>query len=424
MGLFGRSKDSGAGARSSQSSNSSSSRSEQRGQRQQQQQPQQQTRGFGPPAPPPPFPPPPPPQGPSRARPAAAQPAERPPGSIGIGIETEFLLDVRRPVPGENQSMRLFAREMCKRYNTLVPARHPRMFSLVQNMFEGPTHLHWCMTQDPTIETAREPWGIEMVSPILSVYQGSLWRRDVDATWRFLEQNYTVTANEDCSTHVHMSLTDGYTVVQLKRLAQAIIHFEPAIEALLPPARRGNEYARSNWVDNENFAYRKLTRDQSIAVIEGCRDADEVINLMNPKQSRYFGWNFLALKKYSTVEFRRGASSLTVEDVFMWVDFAISFLQASMRVRGMEDFKMYPPSVGGLSMFVHFANLPSDPGMHVATHLDRLFAGRKPNERVEPVPVGRLSAEKQKKLAMKIKADSQSNPMLTKIYYAQNSGVI
>ncbi|KAK8030444.1 hypothetical protein PG990_000178 [Apiospora arundinis] len=407
MGLFGRSKDSGAGARSSQSSNSSLSRSEQRGQRQQQQQqPQQQTRGFGPPAPPPPFPPPPPPQGPSRARPAAAQPAERPPGSIGIGIETEFLLDVRRPVPGENQSMRLFAREMCKRYNTLVPARHPRMFSLVQNMFEGPTHLHWCMTQDPTIETAREPWGIEMVSPILSVYQGSLWRRDVDATWRFLEQNYTVTANEDCSTHVHMSLTDGYTVVQLKRLAQAIIHFEPAIEALLP------------------LRAAATNMPESIAVIEGCRDADEVINLMNPKQSRYFGWNFLALKKYSTVEFRRGASSLTVEDVFMWVDFAISFLQASMRVRGMEDFKMYPPSVGGLSMFVHFANLPSDPGMHVATHLDRLFAGRKPNERVEPVPVGRLSAEKQKKLAMKIKADSQSNPMLTKIYYAQSSGVI
>lgn len=161
MGLFGRSKDSGAGARSTQASSStpSGSRSEQRGQRQppQQRQSQQQTRGYGPPAPPPPFPPPPPPQGPSRVRPAAAQPAVRPPGSIGVGIETEFLLDARRAGPDENQSLRLFARALCKKYNALVSPEHPRMFSLVQNYFEGPTHLHWCMTQDPTVETAREP---------------------------------------------------------------------------------------------------------------------------------------------------------------------------------------------------------------------------------------------------------------------------
>ncbi|KAI1410318.1 putative amidoligase enzyme-domain-containing protein [Hypoxylon sp. FL1857] len=379
--------------------------------------------------PPPPPPPPPPQAGPSGARPQAHQaPVQQiqhaPAGSIGIGIETEFMLKARRHDAASNQSLHLFARKMCNDYNGSVPGKHPRMFSLVQNLFEGPPHLHWCLVNDPTCETTKEPWGIELVSPILRIYPGSAWREHVEAAWNFLETLYTVHVDKNCSTHIHLSLADGYTISQLKRLAQAVIHFEPAIEALVPPDRRGNEYARSNWIDNSNFGYRNLSREQSIEQLEKCMAIDEVIRLMNPNDSRYFGWNFLAMKKYKTVEFRRGAGSRNVNDVFMWVEFALSFLQASLKLGSAASLKQYPASVGGLSMFISFAGLQNQPGMNSSVHLNRLFAGRNPNEHVPPKPVGNLTPERRKKLEKKLKVDASTNPMLTKIHYAQSAGLI
>ncbi|POS70590.1 hypothetical protein DHEL01_v211019 [Diaporthe helianthi] len=205
----------------------------------------------------PPPPPPPPPQLPVEPRPQRPT-APQPSGSswtpsissesLGIGIETEFLIE------------------------------------------------------------ARDARGMEIISPILRFQKNSAWRQHVQSLWRFLDSDYKVTADETCSTHVHVSKAEGYTSEQLKRLAQAVIHFEPAFEALVPPERRKNEYARSNWIDNKNFGYQRLSRPQSITLLEGCTTVREVVDLMNPDGSKYFGWNFQAIPKYSTVEFRRGAA--------------------------------------------------------------------------------------------------------------------
>ncbi|KAI0449304.1 hypothetical protein F5B21DRAFT_494788 [Xylaria acuta] len=271
-----------------------------------------------PPAPRPPPPPPAPgaprlgPQVPATTHPSLAR---APLGTIGIGVETEFILQSRNPGPSDS-SLRLFARSLAANHNRSVPPSNPRMDSLVQNLVDGPPHMAWKLVHDPTCETKSSPWGIEMVSPIFRLMPGSSWRAAVQKTWRFLEENYKITADETCSTHVHMSIVGSYSVMQVKRLAQTIIHFEPAFEALLPRDRRGNEYARSNWIDNLHFGYAKVSRADAIAKLERCRTVDEVIELMNPQNSRYFGWNFQAIKKYSTVEFQRGAASTSPADVF------------------------------------------------------------------------------------------------------------
>ena len=67
--------------------------------------------------------------------------------------------------------------------------------------------------------------------------------------WNYLNANYKITANASCGTHVHMSVAGGYSLEELKRLSHAIIHFEPALEALLPEDRWGNEYTKSNWIE-------------------------------------------------------------------------------------------------------------------------------------------------------------------------------
>ncbi|KAK4135061.1 hypothetical protein BT67DRAFT_420686 [Trichocladium antarcticum] len=378
---------------------------------------------------PPPPPPPPGPPAPAHvaAKPALLRPKTPPENSIGIGIETEFYLEPRKS--GETyKSLQLFASAMTEKYNKRIGTpEYPKMHSLVGDLYRGPhrmRHTEWALHHDPTCETQGAPWGIELVSPILTAYKGGVWRKDVQKMWQFLVGEFRVSADESCSTHVHLSLASGFALSQLKRLAQAVIYFECAIEALMPVDRRGNEYARSNWIDNKHLAYKNLTRDQSMLAIEACKSQRDVINLMNPDQSKYFGFNFLALEKYKTVEFRRGAASTTVNHVFKWVEFAMTFLQASIQASDMGTFKKFQPTVSGLKQFFSSAELVNDAGMNQAKYTER--QGHSENEKVEPTPVKleSLSKEKRAKLNKKIEADKHSKPMLDKISDATQKGLI
>jgi hypothetical protein len=193
-----------------------------------------------------------------------------------------------------------------------------------------------------------------------------------------------------------------------------------------PPARRGNEFAMSNWIDNPNLACKNLNREKSTQAIEACKTQRDVINLMNPDQSKYFGFNFMNLETYKTIEFRRGAASSNVTHVFMWVEFAMTFLQASIQASNISAFKKFQPTVGGLKKFFATAAVVDDPGMNQPNYLKPLFKDHKDDERVEPTPVllKKLSKEKRDKLKQKIEADKKSNPMLERISDATRTGVI
>ena len=266
--------------------------------------------------------------------------------------------------------------------------------------------------------------GIEIISPLLRAYPGSTWRDDVQALWNFLHQTYIISGSANCSTHVHVSRAEDFTLSDLKRISQAVIHFEPAFEVLVPQERRANEYARSNWLDNPRFAYKNLSRDQSIDLLEGLTTTDQVLDAMNPNQSKCFGWNFLSIKRYKTIEFRRGSVSLSADDTFMWVELAISFIKAALTPHSPAQLRQYPRTIGGLRTFIQHAQLSMKSGMHDQSYLDRLFDGKSLNARLDRIPVGNLSPEKQEKLQKKIKADSTRNPVLDMISSAQQYGAV
>ncbi|KAF2966741.1 hypothetical protein GQX73_g6834 [Xylaria multiplex] len=348
-------------------------------------------------------------------------PARAPLGTIGIGVETGFILQSRDPEPGDS-SLTLFARSLAANHNRSVPLPNPRMDSLVQNLGDGPSHMAWKLVRNQTCETKSSPWGIEMVSPIFRLMPNSSWRAAIQKTWGFLEENYKVTADETCSTHVHMSIVGDYSVIQVKRLAQAIIHFEPAFEALLPRDQRGNEYARSNWIDNLHFGYGEVSRTDAIAKLERCGTVDEVIELMNPQNSRYFCWNFQGIKKYSTVEFRRGAGSTSSADVFRWVELATSFLRASIKMSTQASIRKFSPDIGGLIQYLS-QDVDDTEGVGESRYLWDRFAGLRPSDRLDPIPIGELSPEKRKKLEQKISLDQQSNPILDNIAVAKTQAL-
>lgn len=233
-----------------------------------------------------------------------------------------------------------------------------------------------------------------------------------------MSANYKISANESCGTHVHLSRVGGYSLDDLKSVCQSIIHFEPAFEAILPNDRLSNEYARSNWLDNPNFGHQKLSRRQSIALIESVSTVRDLVLLMNPDHDKMFGWNLLYLlhSPHGTIEFRRGAASTSPEDVFMWIELAMSFVQASIQLGNPDSLTKVPPTVGGLLWFIQAAKLPDRvPGLYDSRYLDRLFSGANHDAFQEPIPLGQLSSDKMSKLLRKKMEDKEKTIVLSKI---------
>ncbi|CAG1979937.1 unnamed protein product [Fusarium graminearum] len=381
-----------------------------------------------PPAPPPP---PPPPQPTSSRRPVTQTkttqiPAPRyPQGSFGIGVETEFLLEPRkRELDG--RTLREVSIKAAASYNAFLSTQgqessHPAMHNAIDQSYRGAKFAEWSLDSDSTIEIPNKdkaPWGLENISPIFRSYENSSWRQHIDTMWRFITTNYRVTANSSCGTHVHLSRAGGFTLDELKRVYQCIIHFEPAFEGIMPRDRLSNEYARSNWLDNPNFGHRNLSRRHSIDVIQSANSMRELVLLMNPDHDKMFGWNFLYLlnSPHGTIEFRRGAASTSSSDVFMWIELAMSFVEASIRGGRRENLAKVPATVGGLKWFIGAARLPDGvPGLYDSRYLRRLFSNIPDETFRQPVPLGRLSPAKLAKLKYKKQEDKRKTVILSKM---------
>ena len=201
-------------------------------------------------------------------------------------------------------------------------------------------------------------------------------------------------------------------------MCQSIIHFEPAFEALLPPDRLSNEYARSNWLDNANFGHQKLTRQQSMDMIQSAPTIRDLVLMMNPNHDKMFGWNFLYLLQgpTGTIEFRRGAASTSLSDVFMWIEVAMSFVQASIDLGSRENLSRTPPTVGGFKFFIQQAKLPEQaPGLFDSRFLGLFFGATDSGAFREPMPLGKLSPAKFGKLMRKKEEDKHKMVILSKI---------
>ena len=230
--------------------------------------------------------------------------------------------------------------------------------------------------------------GIELVSPIFQAFPGSIWRDNVEGIWGYLWKRYEVIGSPSASTHIHIGLEPEYTLKDLKRIAQAVIHFEPAFEALLPECRNRNFQAKSNWLNAPGLARDGKSRLESIAVIEATLDFDELLNLLQPLKpsgdsyDKSFCWNFSNLHTKRSIEFRKKPVSTTPEEALCWAELALSFVQASTCCESPEAFRRIPPTVGGLRWFLW--KLADIPGVNQPERLERLWEGKNPEATLQP----------------------------------------
>lgn len=211
----------------------------------------------------------------------------------------------------------------------------------------------------------------------------------------------------------------GYSLADLKKICQSIIHFEPAFETLLLEDRLSNECVRSNWLDNANFGHRNLSRKQSIAAIQRSSSMRELVLLMNPNHDKMFGWNFLYLlnSPNGTIEFWRGAACTSAQQAFVYIEIAMSFIEAAVQLGSPENLETAPGTVGGLNQFISAARLSNNaPGLYDSRYLSLFFGNKTDGTFREPKPLGKLSAYQLNKLNKK-KEDDKKNVAMVKMLH-------
>jgi Putative amidoligase enzyme len=228
------------------------------------------------------------------------------------------------------------------------------------------------------------------VSPVFLGFPGSTWRRGVEETWRYLKKNYNVLGSDTCATHIHIGLESGFDLVHLKRIAQAVIHFETAFEGLVPSCRRNNPYVKSNWLDAPGLAQKNKSRPESIAAIGATSNPEQLLALLHPvarlhvHKIRSFSWNFFSWYSKGSIEFRKPPASVTSVEALSWAELAMSFVQASIGCESSKTLQDIPPSAGGLLWFLE--KFGTEQGVNEPARLQRLWRGTHPELFIEPKP--------------------------------------
>lgn len=129
-------------------------------------------------------------------------------------------------------------------------------------------------------------------------------------------------------------------------------------------------------VIQREFGHQNLSRKQSIATIQRTSSMRELVLLMNPNHDKFFGWNFLYhLNSPHNIEFRRGAASTPAQQIFVYIEVAMSFVETTIRLGSSERLEKVPTTVGDLRWFIQAANLPDNVPGHTTRDILLCFLG-------------------------------------------------
>ena len=358
-----------------------------------------------------------------------------------FGFEVELFLNLRDTPDHSIPNLETFAKGLVQAYNTRKGSTYPRMHADIDGQYEGSAEFRdWSLTDDVTITQDRPKccmqylrlaqefllWlfsaiqnqglilysgPIEIVSPIMK-FDDENWRSHVAEVWNIIRLMCLIETDQSCGTHVHISPpgNQAWDLGSLQNVCYSILYFEGAFEALLPPERRGNQWTKSNRVDNPKFYNRTLI--ECFKLINQCSNNVEIANLMNNGGDRFYGWNFLNLFHGGkmTIEFRRGPGITRAQECLNWVEFAVTFVRAAKRVGAPEKLVKITDDVKGLERFVEAGMVK---GMNIPDLLKPIFKGK--SGRLDPIRVGHLSAQKKKKEDQKKHQDQKKNLMVKKI---------
>ncbi|KAF9645630.1 hypothetical protein BDM02DRAFT_3130921 [Thelephora ganbajun] len=304
---------------------------------------------------------------------------------IRFGIEVEFLLTL--PATRKFHDLGLFAecvRALCQGRKDVA---WPSMRTGIGGSYdEENSAIEWTLTYDSSIEDEGK-YPIELVSPIFHFTPNDPFQDHVRGVWDCIEPPCAVWTNNSCGTHVHVSSSNKYTMAQVKAIARAILHFEPAVNGLVPPHRLNNKWCKTFFLNNVNFQDTDVA--WAIARVDGAGSLKAIVGLVHPPlddfpiPDRFYAWSFansssLLGPPRSTIEFRQGEGVTTPFNALTWVEFVVAFIGAALAVAGVgpdgpgvvgalgatdapnppNHFNGFPPNVDGLGKFMELGDVP------------------------------------------------------------------
>jgi hypothetical protein len=161
---------------------------------------------------------------------------------------------------------------------------------------------HFKLTRDSSINGND---AVECVTPILKNMSG------IDRLERVCNalQGSGARINESCGLHVHIGLQD-MTFENYRNIFVNYWRLESAIDALMPPPRRGNA----------SFFCKSLRR-VGVEKIAICKGFNEISNVLD--NNRCFKVNPESYSRHNTVEFRQHHGTIDFKTIHEWVMFLV-----------------------------------------------------------------------------------------------------
>lgn len=214
----------------------------------------------------------------------------------------------------------------------------------------------WFVTRDGSLKRPRPFVCMEVVSPRLDTTQPV--SRTVSDFWEAMRVHFSPQRDLSCGGHVHVtpvSLRNRFGLGALKRIAFATVAHEDLVAAVLPAARRDNQYCRPNAQSAGSGLREALLRcggggggarsaaalRQVAADIRAAPGEAELYLYM--QGNRYVLWNFQNIfpnpktgRCTGTVEFRGGNQFLNTRGTLAWVAFVLGFITLALKEVSLE----------------------------------------------------------------------------------------
>ena len=192
---------------------------------------------------------------------------------------------------------------------------------------------------------------MEVVSPRLNTTLHV--SRILSDFWEAMRVHFNPQRDISCGGHVHItpvSRKNRFSLGSLKKIAFACIVYEDFVHAMLPPARRDNQYCRLNSQSPHSGVYAVLAAWGKKSTASLKRVAAEIRGLPNETElclymqgNRYVLWNFQNIFPHpktgrctGTVEFRGGNQFLNTRGTLAWVAFVLGFITLAAKEVGFS----------------------------------------------------------------------------------------
>lgn len=181
---------------------------------------------------------------------------------------------------------------------------------------------------------------VALISPTYDVSPCSTWRNKVNATWRFLDENYIISKSEVGATNLHVSYLPNLDDGGRMRTAWCALYFEAAIGSLAPGPAGRESFVKLN---SQSCYLSTIPSDKILQTIKTrVENGGSIGRIMNDKdgasESKMYRWNF---RLNGSLEFRLPHGCVSAVEVLGWAEFVLIFVRAAYTIKKPEDLDVY-----------------------------------------------------------------------------------